>query len=173
MKELIRFGLKRRCFNKTFLVSQILLVILLGCALNLDKIAHFFGFSSAGLLPLSYGEIITQERQDQAGMFGFVLKQDAELKVIETDKGFSVSGSQTLDTIARMKLQAYLTSIHQNAFLAQRHPNVTELIMEYETVEIEYQGELSKPIGRENFVFMILTAVYFMEIGRASWRVIV
>ena len=168
MKELIRFGLKRRCLNKTFLVSQILLVVLLGCVLNLDKIAHFFGFSSAGLLPLSYGEVITQERQDQAGMFGFVLIKDAELRVIETNTGFSVSGSQTLDAIARMKLQAYLTSIHQNAFLAQRHPNVTELIMEYENVEIDYQGELSKPIGRENFVFMVLTAVYFMVLNFAA-----
>lgn len=168
MKELIRFGLKRRCFNKTFLVSQILLVVLLGCVLNLDKIAHFFGFSSAGLLPLSYGEVITQERQDQAGMFGFVLTKDAELRVIETNTGFSVSGSRSLDTIARMKLQAYLTSIHQNAFLAQRHPNVTELIMEYENVEIDYQGEMSKPIGRENFVFMILTAVYFMVLNFAA-----
>jgi ABC-2 type transport system permease protein len=166
MSELIRFSLKRRFLNKTFLVSQILLVILLGCLLNIDKLASFFGFSTSGLTPITYLDGSVKIDEELANNYGFTLKEDASIKVVPVGEGFRVDGFTSNDMIQRLQMQSFLTTLHKNAFLFEHNPSVIELIAQYEGVLIEFTGEsIPKPIGRENFVFMILTAVYFMVLN--------
>ncbi|MGB7595076.1 MAG: ABC transporter permease, partial [Erysipelotrichaceae bacterium] len=165
MNELIRFSLKRRFLNKTFLVSQILLVILIGCLLNIDKLASFFGFTTSGLTPITYLDKSAKIEEEFANNYGFTLTADADIKISLAEDGFSVRGI-TGDMIQRLQMQSFLTAIHKNTFLFEHNPSVIELIAAYEGVKIEFAGEsIPKPIGRENFVFMILTAVYFMVLN--------
>ncbi|TFG83679.1 MAG: hypothetical protein E4G74_00860, partial [Erysipelotrichales bacterium] len=166
MKELIRFSLKRRFLNKTFLISQILLVIFIGCILNLDKIATGFGFTSQGYTELSYQSRSAPIEEELANLFGFTIAEDAKIKVTYNDEGFRIEGFSGSDMIQRIKIQSFLTTIHQNRFLSERSPSVGELISQYEDVRIEFIGENElKPVGRESFVFMVLTAVYFMVLN--------
>lgn len=166
MNELVRFSLKRRFLNKTFLVSQILLVILIGCLLNIDKLASFFGFSSTGLTAITYLDKSVMIEEELANSFGFTLKENAQIKITETDEGFRVDGFSGNDMIQRIQMQTFLTTLHKNRFLFEHNPSVVELIAQYEGVGIEFVGEsIVKSIGRENFVFMILTAVYFMVLN--------
>jgi ABC-2 type transport system permease protein len=165
MSELIRFSLKRRFLNKTFLVSQILLVILIGCLLNIDKLASFFGFTSTGYTPVVFLDGTMKIEEEIANNYGFTLKNEAEIKVLSVEDGFRVEGI-TGDMIQRLQMQSFLTTLHKNAFLFEHNPSVIDLIAEYEGVTIEFAGEsIVKPVGRENFVFMILTAVYFMVLN--------
>jgi len=165
MNELIRFSLKRHFLNKTFLVSQILLVILIGCLLNIDKLASFFGFTTTGLTPIAYLDHSVKIEEEFANNYGFTLKDDADIKVSLSSEGFHVHGI-TGDMIQRLQMQSFLTAIHKNTFLFERNPSVIELIAAYEGVSIDFAGEsIPKPVGRENFVFMILTAVYFMVLN--------
>lgn len=166
MSELVLFSLKRRFLNKTFLISQILLVGLIGCVLNIDKLASFFGFSSSGLTAICFQDAAITISEEFANRFGFTMKNDAEIKIIETQSGYQIEGFQGNEAITRLQLQSFLITVHQNEFLASRSPSVTELIGQYENVSFEFKGEESlKPVGRENFVFMILTAIYFMVLN--------
>jgi ABC-2 type transport system permease protein len=166
MKELIRFSLKRRFLNKTFLVSQILLVIMIAGLLNIDKLASAFGLSTSGFMAVDYLSDTSGIDKNLAGKFGFVLSDKAKVKITETKEGFKVDGFQTSDQIGRLRLQTFLTLIHQNEFLSEHSPSVAELIAQYSSIAIEFAGEeIAKPIGRESIVFMILTAVYFLVLN--------
>ena len=166
MSELVLFSLKRRFLNKTFLISQILLVGLIGCVLNIDKLASFFGFSSSGLTAIRFQDTTVVINEEFANRFGFTMNKDAEVKILETKSGYQIEGFKSNEAIPRMQLQSFLITIHQNEFLAERSPSVTELIGQYENVAIEFENnEPLKPVGRENFVFMILTAIYFMVLN--------
>lgn len=166
MSELVRFSLKRRFLNKTFLISQIILVILLGCVLNIDKLASLFGMAENGLTPITYLDKSDTIDEETANQYGFTLQENAKIKITAEKGVFRVEGFVSSDMIQRLQLQTFLTTIHQNRFLAERSPSVTELIAQYEGVDIEFVGESSaKPVGRENFVFMLLTAVYFMVLN--------
>ncbi len=166
MSELIRFSLKRRFLNKTFLVSQILLVVLIGCILNIDKLATAFGFSSNGLTQISYIDSTSRLEEGLVSPFGFTLSEQAKIQITSIGDGFRIEGFTAQDVIQRIQLQALLTTIHKNRFLSERSPSVSEMIATYENVKMEFVGEsVEKPIGRENFVFMILTAIYFMVLN--------
>ena len=166
MNELIRFSLKRRFLNKTYLISQILLVILLGCLLNIDKLASFFGFSATGLTPITYLDRSAKIEEELANSFGFTIQENAVIKVHIVGEGFRIEGFSGNDMVQRLQMQSFLATIHKNIFLSEHNPSVSELIAQYEGVTIEFTGEsITKPVGRENFVFMILTAVYFMVLN--------
>lgn len=169
MTELILFGLKRRFLNKTFLISQLLLITLLASLMNADRIALYFGFTPPGHLPLSLMEQASEVDEALANAYGFTLQEEAVLSVVESIDGYEVRNSAQLDGIHRLQLQAYLTTLSKNEFLAIRNPSVAELIQEYESVEIRFDTPMEiRAVGKESFVFMILTAVYFMVLNFAA-----
>ncbi|MHC1735025.1 MAG: hypothetical protein AB9921_05065 [Erysipelotrichaceae bacterium] len=169
MTELILFGLKRRFLNKTFLTSQLLLILLMASLMNADKIALYFGFTPPGHLPLSLMEQASEVDEAFANVYGFTLQEKATLSVVKIVGGYEVRNSAQLDGIHRLQLQAYLTTLSKNEFLALRNPSVAELIQEYESVEIRFDTPMEiRAVGKESFVFMILTAVYFMVLNFAA-----
>jgi len=165
MTELILFGLKRRFLNKTFLISQLLLIFLLASLMNADKIALYFGFTPPGHLPLSLMEKASEVDEAFANAYGFTLQEKATLSVVKSIGGYEVRNSAQLDGIHRLQLQAYLTTLSKNEFLALRNPSVAELIQEYESVEILFDTPMEiRAVGKESFVFMIALSILDLEL---------
>jgi ABC-2 type transport system permease protein len=69
----------------------------------------------------------------------------------------------------QVKIYGLLLKSHQQTILNQSHPSVSDFVMTYNSVPVNFETRIDPIAGfRENVVFMILTGIYFMMLNFIS-----
>ncbi len=174
MKQLIHFSLKRRFLTKTSLILQVLMFIILFSVINLDKISTVFNLNLDRNIEISTNEdtlkqLLPIELWNTYG-FDLTINEQSKLKISVDTTGYRVRSEYPIDLLLQAKIQQIVLTLHQRKYLSEHHESVTEMIMNYENIDITYDIEHSVQLSqtKQNMIFMVITSIYFMMLNFAA-----
>lgn len=174
MKQLIQFSLRRRFLTKTSLVLQVLMFVILFSVINLDRISSFFNLKLDRNIQLSCDESTMKQLLplDLWNTYGFELTTETQSKLnIRTDEnGYLIASEYPIDLLTQAKIQQILLTLHQRKYISEHHESVSEMISNYENINITYNVQHSVQLSqtKQNMIFMVITSIYFMMLNFAA-----
>ena len=174
MKQLIQFSLKRRFLTKTSLVLQVLMFVILFSVINLDRISSFFNLKLDRNIQLSCDESTMKQLLplDLWNTYGFELTTETQSKLnIRADEnGYLIASEYPIDLLTQAKIQQILLTLHQRKYISEHHESVSEMISNYENINITYNVQHSVQLSqtKQNMIFMVITSIYFMMLNFAA-----
>lgn len=166
MKTLILFSLKRRFVNRmSLIVNGLTLIAILGI-LNADYVVAALNLQMGQLVPISVNETTRQSLVDisEWEMAGFTFDDDAEIAIHYDDYQYQVTGA--VDPLTQNAIGGLLLKSHQLRILTEADPSLESFMVKFNTVPIHFDPPWD-PLAalRENLLFSILTAAYFMVLN--------
>lgn len=174
MKQLIQFSLKRRFLTKTSLVLQVLMFGILISVINLDRISNFFNLKLDRNIQLSCDESTMKQLLplDLWNTYGFDLTTEtkSKLNISTDDSGYLIASEYPIDLLTQAKIQQILLTLHQRKYISEHHESVSEMINNYENINITYNVQHSVQLSqtKQNMIFMVITSIYFMMLNFAA-----
>ena len=166
MKTLILFSLKRRFVNRmSLLVNGLTLIAILGI-LNADYVVAALNLQMGQLVPISVNETTRQSLVDISDWetAGFTFDDDAEITIHYDDYQYQVIGA--VDPLTQNAIATLLLKSHQLRILTEADPSLESFMVHFNSVPIQFDPPWD-PLAalRENLLFSILTAAYFMVLN--------
>lgn len=166
MKPLILFSLKRRFMNRLSLILNGLTLAIVLLIFNADHVAQALNLSIGQLTPITADETTRSMLLDESEWesAGFIFASDSELGIYFVDRHYLVSGAA--DPLTQNALYQLLLKSHQWRILTQSDPSVEEFLATFNTVNVTFDPPWD-PLAamRENILFSVLTAAYFMVLN--------
>jgi ABC-2 type transport system permease protein len=170
MKQLILFSLKRRFFNPVAISLQVLYLFGLVLLFNLDHISIALKLNLTQPYPITASTevqamLVQNELWEKQGLS--LTAQETAISIDFMDGVYVVKGEMPLTL--QVKIYGLLLKSHQQTILNQSHPSVSDFVMTYNSVPVNFETRIDPIAGfRENVVFMILTGIYFMMLNFIS-----
>lgn len=179
MKELVEFSLRRRFYNKSQIILNVIMFVVIGCGLFADSIIEMINPRMLDL-PIVYiknldrytEKYLLKEKQE---IFQFKEWKDEKIEesgeyLLEFDDNFVIHSLYQLDTMDEQSLNYLLNQAHQSAILEEAKDNV--VLFEF-AKPIELKNKvLEKSIDvsqeKQQIVFMVITGIYFMMLSFAT-----
>lgn len=175
MKVLIKFSLKRRFFNTSSLVLNILLVVIITAAFFADELVAFVNpslfenqkvylqvdeFVSDALMALDV-EGLTFEISDLKSQE--ILEKDAKALVLTHDEQYRLFSKYPLDEESIQVFNSLLTSVHQTLAMQEM---MSEEAYAFSTIQVNVtnqalQNDVDVDPNKQNLIFMVITSIYF------------
>jgi hypothetical protein len=163
MIHLIFFSLKRRFFNRMALILNTLTLTVILVIANADHIAAALNLDLGKLTPIGVNESTRSTLLDEQSWesAGFTLVKDAPITITWVDDHYEVYGAH--DPLTQNGIAQQLLKSHQLRILLSSDPSLEAFMVKFSTVEVAFDPPWD-PIAalRDNLLFSILTAVYFM-----------
>lgn len=163
MIPLILFSLKRRFLNRMALTLNALTLGMIVLMANADHVALALILNLGQLTPISMDEQTRSTVLDDMSWqsAGFTLVTEAPITIDWIDDHYVVSGA--VDPITQNGIAQQLLKSHQLRILLSSDPSLEALMVRFSTVEVTFDPPWD-PLSalRENLLFSVLTAAYFM-----------
>lgn len=175
MKELVSFSLRRRFFNGTTILLNVLLCIVACGVLFADKVLEVVNPSlfDDQRIYLNLDDVVeeTLMNLDTEGVefivddreYKVLIEEDPKAYVLYFDDGYKVASYYSIDENLVEILRSMMQRVHETLTLAS-----TLTIEEFEILNQELdlknvviQENVSMGSQKQNLVFMIITAIYF------------
>ncbi len=163
MIPLILFSLKRRFFNRMALTLHALTVLVILVIANADHVAQALNLELGKLTPIGVDEPTRATFPDESSWesAGFTFVEKASITIKWVDDHYEVTGAH--DPITQNGIAQQLLRSHQLRILLAGDPSLEAFMVNFSTVDVTFDPPWD-PIAtlRDNILFSILTAVYFM-----------
>lgn len=163
MIHLILFSLKRRFLNRMALLLNALTLGIILVIANADHVALALSLDLGKLTPIGVNESTRATLLDEQSWesAGFTLVADAPITIDWVEDHYEVKGAH--DPLTQNGIAQQLLKSHQLCILLASDPSLEAFMVKFSTVEVTFDPPWD-PIAalRDNVLFSILTAVYFM-----------
>ena len=166
MIHLIIFSLRRRFLNRMALTLNGLTLLALIFLLNADQLSKALHFNLGELTRIGADESTRAMMVDETlwERAGFELAEEASIRLRWDNDHYTVSGAQ--DPMTQNGLVQVLLKNHQLRLLLSGDPSLEAFLVDFSTVDVTFDPPWD-PMStiRENVLFSILTAAYFMVLN--------
>lgn len=175
MKELVSFSLRRRFFNGTTILLNILLCVVACGVLFADKVLEVVNPSMFDdqRIYLNLDDIVEESLMnlETEGVefivddrdYKILIEENPKAYVLYYDDGYKVASYYSIDDSLVKVLREMMERVHETLVLATTL-TVEEFEMLNQELEVEnvvIQKNVSMNTQRQNLVFMIITSIYF------------
>lgn len=166
MIHLIAFSLRRRFLNRMALLLNGLTLLVLILLLNADHLSNALNFNLGALTRIGVDDSTRARLLDETSWerAGFELVEEASIQLRWDGDHYTVTGAH--DPATQSGLAQVLLKNHQLRLLLSGDPSLEAFLVDFSTVNVTFDPPWD-PMStiRENILFSILTAAYFMVLN--------
>lgn len=166
MTQLIAFSLRRRFLNRLALILNGLTLLALILIVNADHLVNALNLEIGNLTRIGVDEVTRAQLVDEMSweMAGFDLVDEATITLRWNEDHFMVTGAE--DPLIQNGLAQLLLKSHQLRIVLSSDPSLEDFLVDFSTVKVTFDPPWDPMRAlRENVLFSILTAAYFMVLN--------
>ena len=166
MIHLICFSLRRRFLNRMALTLNGLTLLALIVLLNADHLSNALSFNLGELTRVGVDDSTRAMMVDETlwERAGFELVDEASIRLRWVNDHYTVTGAQ--DPMTQNGLVQVLLKNHQLRLFLSGDPSLEAFVVDFSTVNVTFDPPWDPMSAiRENVLFSVLTAAYFMVLN--------
>lgn len=178
MKELIRFSLHRRFFNKIQIFINLIIFTACGALLFADHFIEWFVPDLLKPIPIhtvGISKQVVEELNENNQIFHFYVSNQSVSKAMEKHENvlsyqgdYTIHRTYPLDELKTISLESLLNQYHQKQILKE-NPDSQALLAYTSGFSLKQDIKINhKKDEKQGIVFMIITSIYFMMLSFAT-----
>ncbi|MEA5026852.1 MAG: ABC transporter permease [Erysipelotrichaceae bacterium] len=180
MKHLIKFSLVRRFNNRSTIILNLLMIMLVGGVFFADKILLLINPDFLKPITIFLDAPLYEQLADfPEDITLYYLEEDQGEKINKNEfrlsfseaKGWVVTSQYAIDDLTSQKIDYLVRQFQQNNWAADKDPQLLNDLQEVMNPQISNEVISSAPeidSAKQNLLFMVITSIYFMMLGFSS-----